>query len=59
MVKRAAPPEGEVIADDAEPPICAIHEVPMVLVHGRKGDFWSCHEKMEDGVTWCSYRPPQ
>ena len=46
-------------ADDAagtEPPTCVLHEVPMVLVQGKKGPFWSCHEKNPDG-TWCSYKP--
>ena len=42
---------------DDEPPICAVHQVPMVRVQGRKGPFWSCHEKNEDG-SWCSYRAP-
>jgi hypothetical protein len=41
---------------DDEPPICGVHQVPMVRVTGRKGSFWSCHEKLADG-SWCSYRP--
>jgi hypothetical protein len=57
IVQRIASSAGETTAEGIEPPVCAIHEIPMVLVHGRKGDFWSCHEKMEDGKTWCSYRP--
>src|SRR5215217_8270539 len=40
------------------PPICAVHNLPMVRVQGKKGPFWSCHQKMADGVTWCSYKPP-
>jgi hypothetical protein len=40
-----------------EPPICLVHQLPMVQVQGRKGTFWSCHEKLPDG-SWCSYRPP-
>jgi hypothetical protein len=39
-----------------EPPICEVHQVPMVHVNGRKGPFWSCHQKNEDG-RWCAYRP--
>jgi hypothetical protein len=38
------------------PPTCAVHHVPMVRVQGRKGPFWSCHEKLPDG-TWCSFKP--
>ena len=46
-------------ADESEePPTCAVHAQPMVRVSGRRGDFWSCHEKNDDG-SWCSYRPPQ
>ncbi len=44
---------------DLEPevaPMCGIHDVAMVLVQGRKGPFWSCHEKMPGG-EWCSYKP--
>jgi hypothetical protein len=37
-------------------PQCAIHHVPMVKVQGRRGEFWSCHQRNEDG-SWCSYRP--
>jgi enoyl reductase-like protein len=46
-------------ADEAEQaaPICEVHQVPMVLVQGKKGPFWSCHERVGDG--WCKYRPPQ
>jgi len=43
-------------ATEEEPPICAVHQLPMVKVQGRKGEFWSCHQKMEDG-SWCSYKP--
>lgn len=46
----------ESIDPDAEPPMCGVHEMPMVLMHGRRGDFWSCHEKNPDG-SWCSYKP--
>lgn len=41
---------------DEEPPMCAVHQLPMVKVQGRKGEFWSCHQKTEDG-SWCSYKP--
>ena len=39
-----------------EVPICAVHRIPMVWQQGRKGYFWSCHEKNLDGA-WCSYKP--
>ena len=42
------------VSDD-EPPNCAVHNVPMVQVQGKKGPFWSCHEKNDDG-SWCSYK---
>ena len=45
------------MADD-EPPICEVHQVPMVRVQGRKGPFWSGHEKLAGG-SWCSYRAPR
>ncbi len=41
-----------------EPPICAIHKLPMALMSGREGQFWSCHEKLQDG-SWCPYKPPK
>ena len=31
------------------PPLCAMHQVPMIRVQGREGPFWSCHEKLPDG----------
>ncbi len=43
---------------DEEPPICGVHEIPMVRVQSRRGPFWSCHEKNPDG-SWCSYKPPK
>ena len=39
-----------------EAPICAVHAVPMVRVQGRKGPFWSCHEKLPSG-EWCKFKP--
>ena len=39
----------------APPPTCAVHQVPLIRVSGRKGLFWSCHEKMPDG-SWCTSR---
>jgi hypothetical protein len=35
---------------------CAIHKLPMVRMDGKRGAFWSCHEKLEDG-SWCPYKP--
>ncbi len=50
-------------SDQAEPqdkptPICGVHGTPMKLVHGSRGDFWSCHRRDENG-SWCDYRPPR
>jgi hypothetical protein len=45
-------------APTAEPtaaPLCAVHQVTMVLVEGKHGRFWSCHKKILDG-SWCSSR---
>ena len=39
------------------PPVCAVHQVPIVRMRGRKGPFWSCHERMPDG-RWCAFKPP-
>ena len=41
-----------------EPPGCAVHAVPMIRMNGRKGPFWSCHEKLPDG-RWCEYKPQE
>jgi hypothetical protein len=38
-------------------PVCAIHKTPMQKVQGKKGSFWSCHTKLDDG-SWCPYKPP-
>jgi hypothetical protein len=46
------------ISPTPAPPICAIHNVAMIRMHGQKGEFWSCHEKLEDG-SWCPYKPPK
>ena len=40
----------------AEPPICGVHDIPMVRVAGKNGPFYSCHERDEQG-RFCSYRP--
>jgi hypothetical protein len=39
-----------------ESPVCQIHGKRMIRMTGRKGPFWSCHEKMADG-SWCSFKP--
>jgi hypothetical protein len=52
-VRHQAPPPDQLAL---EAPICGVHHIPMVKVNGRKGPFWSCHEKMPDG-GWCSYKP--
>ena len=46
------PPEIE------QPPTCAIHNKEMVRMNGKRGAFWSGHEKLDDG-SWCPYRPPK
>ena len=45
-----------VLAESPEAPICGNHHVPMNLMHGKRGAFYSCHERMPDG-SWCNYRP--
>jgi hypothetical protein len=39
-------------AEPEEVPRCAVHQVPMVRVQGKRGPFWSCYEKLADG-SWC------
>src|SRR5690349_9354955 len=41
-----------------DPPVCEVHGLPMDWQKGRKGSFWSCHQKMPDG-SWCSYKPTE
>jgi hypothetical protein len=48
--------EEELEASPLRAPICAVHQLPMLLMHGRRGPFWSCHQKKDDG-SWCSYKP--
>ena len=46
-------------AEAGEPhaaPVWAVHDVPMVRMEGKRGPFWSCHQRTEDG-SFCSYRP--
>jgi hypothetical protein len=43
-------------AQPAEAPLCGIHQTPMTWQKGRRGPFWSCHKKNEDG-GWCTFRP--
>lgn len=40
-------------ADAQEPPTCPVHQTAMVRVQGRKGPFWSCHQRLPDG-SWCT-----
>ncbi len=42
--------------DGLEPPVCQVHSSPMQRMEGRRGAFWSCHQKNSDG-SWCNYRP--
>ncbi len=48
----------QITTPEQQPPTCAIHDRPMVSVSGKKGLFWSCHQKLSDG-TWCPYKPPK
>jgi hypothetical protein len=41
-----------------EPPLCGVHNLPMVGMTGKRGFFWSCHQRLPDG-SWCGYKPPQ
>ena len=60
----ASPPQSsetvshQIVMPEPQPPTCAIHNRPMVNVDGKKGQFWSCHEKLQAG-SWCPYRPPK
>src|SRR3954466_9048642 len=59
--KRAGEPEAPRLPLEAKPPeeaqapLCGIHHRPMKLMSGRRGQFWSCHERMPNG-DWCDYR---
>jgi hypothetical protein len=44
--------------ETTQPPSCARHKLPMVRMNGKRGEFWSCHEKLDDG-SYCPYRPPK
>jgi hypothetical protein len=62
-VVRRASERPDTVLKDEDPasgtlirPVCAIHELPMMLMHGRTGAFWSCHQKNQDG-SWCAYKP--
>jgi hypothetical protein len=44
------------LSEQPEEPICGVHQVPMKLMHGKRGAFYSCHERMPDG-SWCNFRP--
>jgi len=53
-----APPTPPTAADQPPdpPPFCGIHQVAMVWQRGRRGHFWSCHERTPDG-RWCTFKP--
>jgi hypothetical protein len=42
--------------EEAEPPICAVHDLPMVRMEGKTGPFYSCHQRDAAG-RFCAYRP--
>jgi hypothetical protein len=58
--QQALSPSAEVVHHDIsseQAPTCAIHRKPMTWVpKGKRGPFWSCHEKLDDG-SWCPYKP--
>src|SRR4051812_36192882 len=55
--KAVARPATAVLEElEGDAPICAVHQLPMARVSGRKGPFWSCHQKNADD-SWCSYKP--
>ena len=59
LLRDEDPPEAATQADsfdEEHPPICGVHQIPMVRVNGSRGPFWSCHEKNDDG-SWCKYKP--
>jgi hypothetical protein len=60
--RRTSPSRADELTDediDAQtPPICAVHQLPMVRVESRRGAFWSCHQRLPDG-SFCAYRPPR
>lgn len=41
---------------ETAPPVCAVHQQPMVWMRTKKGSFWSCHLRNADG-SFCQYRP--
>ena len=53
-------PASASLPTDAEPPgpppLCGLHQVAMVWQRGRRGYFWSCHERNPDG-SWCTFKP--
>ena len=53
----AAEPAGAAPAASPTPPACPLHLKLTTLVNGKRGPFWSCHEKSPDG-RWCSYKAP-
>jgi len=55
-LQTSQPVTHESTTPEQQPPTCAIHTTPMVSVNGKQGQFWSCHEKLQDG-SWCPYRP--
>ena len=50
------PADEDIDFDERSAPDCGVHSVPMVRVQGRKGAFWSCHQRNPNG-SFCSYRP--
>jgi hypothetical protein len=42
--------------EQPQAPRCGVHGTPMARMQGRRGPFWSCHQKNLDG-SWCTFRP--
>ena len=44
------------VESQSQAPLCGIHATLMTQVQGKRGLFWSCHQRNLDG-SWCTYRP--
>lgn len=42
--------------ESRESPVCPIHHLPMEWMETGRGDFWSCHQRNDDG-SFCTYKP--
>ena|SRR5438093_137580 len=44
------------VREAEEAHICEVHQIPMVRVEGKRGPFWSCHQRNADG-RFCNLGP--